>query len=101
MPELTPREWFGQFEPNAQMSSHAQWCGRHWAPCPVLHYNGIGAATELMQVFIDELGDGATTADELNARLADVGRVCCALGDERMYEIWGHWPPAAPAEVTQ
>ncbi len=93
-----PAEWFDQFpplEPGAKWDN-AQWCPRHWAPCPNLGANGIGAAAEVMQAFLDGIAGAGSTPAELNRQMANVGRVCCYLGDERMYEIWGHWPPALP-----
>ena len=93
-------EWFDQFPPleNAgEWPADSQWCPRHWAPCPLLSANGIGAATELLQVFIDEIRPpGATGAEDLNRAMAEASPLCCRLGDERMYEIWGHWPPSQP-----
>jgi len=100
MPDLTPAEWFDQFPPQPQMDSHAQWCGRHWAPCPVLHRSGVGALAEVIQIFVSEFAGGLHGADALNARLAETGRICCKLGDDRMYEIWARWPAADAAEVT-
>jgi hypothetical protein len=93
---VTPAEWFDQFPPNPAMDGHAQWCARHWAPCPVLGANGIGAATELMSIFVNEVAaPNAKSADAMNREMEKAGRLCCTLGDERMYEIWGHWPPSA------
>lgn len=89
--------WFDQF-PAAPGWVHEQWCARHWAPCPILGANGMGAATELISVFVNEVAAGAKGPDELNARMQAVGRLCCTLGDERMYEIWGHWPPTHTEE---
>jgi hypothetical protein len=98
MPDLTPAEWFDQFPPNPAMDGHAQWCARHWAPCPCLGANGIGAFTEVMQIFVDKIAPkGNRSAAARNRDLEKAGRLCCALGDDRMYEIWGHWPPAGPA----
>jgi hypothetical protein len=92
---VTPGEWFDQFPPNPAMDGHTQWCARHWAPCPVLGANGIGAFTEVMTVYIEELMPAnLKSADARNRALEKAGLLCCALGDERMYEIWGHWPPA-------
>lgn len=85
--------WFDQF-PDAPGWQHEQWCARHWAPCPLMGANGIGAATEVIQIFIDEVATGARDAAALNARMAAAGKLCCTLGDERMCEIWGHWPPS-------
>jgi hypothetical protein len=91
--------WFDQF-PDAPGWEHDQWCARHWAPCPILGANGIGAATELMQIFVNEIATGRTPA-ALNAQMQAAGRICCTLGDARMHEIWGHWPPTPkdPGEV--
>lgn len=95
---MTPREFFDQFPPLADGAewTNTQWCPRHWAPCPLLKANGIGAAVEVMEAW---LGRQTTTtmdggAEALNARLAEDGPLCCQLGDDKMYEIWGHWPPA-------
>ncbi len=96
---MTPTEWFDQFPPNPAMDGHDQWCARHWAPCPVLHANGVGAATEVMQRFVEQVlvpaGISPRNTGAANARLAETGKLCCWLGDEQMYEIWAHWPPAA------
>ena len=93
---LTPTEWFDQFPAQPQMDGHEQWCGRHWAPCPVMGANGIGAAVELMQIFIAEIAPPNTNSPEmLNRELAKAGQLCCKLGDERMYALWGRWGPGA------
>jgi hypothetical protein len=95
MSDLTPAEWFDQFPPNLAMDGHEQWCARHWAPCPVLGANGIGAFVEVMQIFVDEMTPKESLSSaERNRHLKKAGRLCCALGDERMYEIWGRWPPS-------
>jgi hypothetical protein len=94
----TPAEWFDQF-PDAPGWEHPQWCARHWAPCPVLGANGIGAATELMQIFVSEIhapGLVGNSPQAMNAEMQAAGRLCCTLGDERMYELWAHWPPTEP-----
>ena len=99
---LTPTEWFDQFPPNPAMDGHEQWCARHWAPCPELHANGVGASTEVFQLFLDRVivpaGISPANADAANAKLSETGRLCCWLGDEKMYEIWGHWPPVQDKE---
>lgn len=85
--------WFDQFPVALRhIKGNDQWCARHWAPCPLLGANGVGAATELMQVFVDEIAT-ERTPEGLNAEMQRTGRLCCALGDDRMYKIWGHWPP--------
>jgi hypothetical protein len=86
--------WFDQFPPTPDGWTHDQWCWRHWAPCPVFGANGIGASLELVQIFVDEISHGGDAA-AMNAQMYAAGRLCCTLGDERMYEIWGHWPPDA------
>jgi hypothetical protein len=104
VPDLTPAGWFDQFPGLAEGATWpdgSAWCPRHWAPCPVLGANGIGAATELMQIWIEELAPkGSYSAAAMNRHLAAAGRICCTLGDERMYEIWGRWTPAQPAGTS-
>jgi hypothetical protein len=85
--------WFDQF-PDAPGWEHDQWCARHWAPAVMFGANGIGASIELLQVFTSEVSTGGDAA-AMNAQMQAAGRLCCTLGDERMYEIWGHWPPTA------
>ncbi|SRR6266705_6684649 len=94
---MTPTEWFNQFtlwDITHPESTTSQWCGRHWAPCPCLGANGIGAATEVLQRIIDkhEIG-GSLTVKQRNRKLTDIGRLCCDLGDEVMYQVWANWPP--------
>ncbi|MGH3220027.1 MAG: hypothetical protein ACRDPY_15205 [Streptosporangiaceae bacterium] len=102
MADLTPAEWFDQFPPladGAQWRENSMWCPRHWAPCPTLNANGIGAHTELMQIWINERRPkGSYSPAALNRHLVADSPVCCKLGDDRMYELWGHWPPAKPTE---
>jgi hypothetical protein len=93
-PLMSPTEWFDQF-PSAFVGASGQWCARHWAPCPILGANGLGASTELMQIFINEIAKPGPP-DALNAQMQAIGRVCCTLGDERMYQVWAHWPPTGP-----
>lgn len=83
--------WFDQF-PLDGIGESAQWCARHWAPCPLLGANGIGATTELMSIFLNELASAATP-DGLNTEMQAMGRICCTLGDDRIYDLWAHWPP--------
>ena len=97
MADLTPAQWFDQFPPDPAMDGHEQWCARHWAPCPDLGANGIGPAVEVMKIWLGEIAPkGSYSAAARNRQLEAAGRICCTLGDERMYEIWGHWPPAGP-----
>lgn len=99
---MTPKEFFDQFPPLAEGAqwTNTQWCARHWAPCPLLKANGIGAAMEVLQTWLDRQASLPSGADAMNALLAEGGPVCCQLGDDKMYEIWGHWPPA-PEDMPQ
>jgi hypothetical protein len=95
-------EWFDRFPPlknAAEWPADSQWCPRHWAPAPLLNANGLGAAAELMRIFVDEIAPrGIKSADSLNRELLKASPICCRLGDERMYELWGHWPPIVRKE---
>jgi hypothetical protein len=99
MADLSPSEWFDQFPPNPEMDQHGQWCARHWAPCPVLHANGIQATLLVMEQFLERVlaPAGITPSDfeAANVKLAETGRLCCWLGDEEMYRIWGQCPPVS------
>jgi hypothetical protein len=94
----SPTEWFDQFPPNEAMDNHTQWCARHWGPCPFFGANGIAALLEVVSIFVEEVvvPAGITPTDHVlgNQKLQETGRLCCWLGDERMYEIWGRHPPA-------
>lgn len=96
-PKQNPTEWFNQFPPNPAMDDHRQWCARHWGPCPEYGANGLGASLEVMTIFISEVlvptGIDTVNAKQANAKLEETGLLCCWLGDERMYEIWGRYPP--------
>jgi|SRR5579875_3394399 len=73
-------------------NEHTQWCWRHWAPCPVLGYNGIGMFVEMQHVYINEVKPrNLVTPAAINRHMYSIGRLCCTLGDERMYELWEHW----------
>lgn len=92
---MTPKEWFDQFPPATDWPASSQWCARHWAPCPLMHANSIGASVEVMQAWLDiDARRGPDVVEKINARMAAGGPICCQLGDEKMYEIWGHWPPS-------
>jgi hypothetical protein len=102
--DLTPTQWFDQFPPAAvdrPWPEESQWCARHWAPCPILGANGIVATMELMRIWLEEMSDLAPDqpTEDLNAALATAGRLCCTLGDERMYDLWGKCPP--PPSTTE
>jgi hypothetical protein len=94
---MTPKEWFDQFPilPGRVQSKDSQWCSRHWAPVPGLGADGLNATVELVQIFMDEIAPrSAVTAQQMQSALAQAGKICCRLGDERMYQIWSHWRPA-------
>ena len=97
--DQSPQAWFDQFPPlenAASWPAGSQWCPRHWAPCPLLGANGIQASVLLLKIFAEEIATGRSlTPDQLNRQLADASPVCCRLGDERMYGLWGQCPPAA------
>jgi hypothetical protein len=95
---LTPSQWFDQFEVWVALRTgwptDSQWCARHWAPCPCLGANGIGATTELMQYFLNKYASNLKGAAAVNRKMAEIGRLCCDAGDEYMYELWGRWGPS-------
>ena len=101
----TATAFFDQFPPLANAAdwpADSRWCARHWAPAALIGANGIGAATELMTIFVSEIAPpNVKSPAMLNRQLAKAGHLCCKLGDQRMYEIWGHWPPAQPPEGGQ
>jgi hypothetical protein len=96
--------FFDQFPPlenAAEWPEGGQWCARHWAPAALLGANGIGAATELITIFVSEMAPpNVKSPAMLNRQLARAGRICCRLGDQRMYELWGRWPPVEQAGVA-
>lgn len=104
MTDLTPAQWFDQFpglKEDAVWPEDSHWCPRHWAPAPVLRANGFGAATELAQIWLSELAPkGSYSPAAMNRKLAAAGHVCCTLGDDRMYELWRHWPPVQAAGTS-
>jgi hypothetical protein len=56
--------------------------------------NGIKATLMLMQVFIDEMKPPEMTdPEEINAFLSQEGYLCCKLGDQRMFDLWGECGP--------
>ncbi len=94
---MTPTEWFDQFPHLANEADwhNDQWCPRHWAPCPILGANGIAATLEVIQAFINEIApSGAKTHAAMQASMEETGRLCCTLGDQRMYDIWGRCGPS-------
>lgn len=99
--QMTPTEWFDQFPPADGWPEGGRWCARHWAPCPCLGANGIGAAMDLLHIFVNEIATDVKTSDDMNAQMATAGHICCALGDERMYELWGKWPPVLDEEADR
>lgn len=102
--ELTPIEWFDQFSEDIKsgaIQGNDQWCARHWAPCPVLGANGIGATIAVVGAWLGTVPPESRSPKDLNRTMDAVGPMCCALGDERMYEIWGNWPPTVPPEAVR
>jgi hypothetical protein len=97
--------WFDQFPELAEGVSwpdDTQMCPRHWAPCSVLGANGIGCVTELMSIWLKEIAPkGSYSPGARNRQLKATGYICCLLGDERMYDIWGKWGPSEPSEKTK
>lgn len=86
-----PAGWFDQFVFDEPEDWDArQFCWRHWAPAPQLGANGIAAALMVMTCNLT----GVTGPEEVKALLNGTERLCCRLGDEQMYKIWGQCPPA-------
>jgi hypothetical protein len=83
--------------------NNGQWCPRHWAPCPVDGYNGVGASVEIMRTWAQ--AQPTITPEELNIAMRETigifGAICCALGDTVMSQVWENWPPTAqlPGQV--
>lgn len=97
---IEPTAWFDQFIPGlANIHGNDQWCARHWAPAVLCYADGISASIEMMQVFVEEVAPDAKTPAALEARLQAIGRVCCTLGDDKMFTIWGHWGPPQPPRL--
>ncbi len=93
---LTPTEFFDQFVNHPRfpevVGRMPLWCARHWAPCPAMDANGMGVSMELSQIFFTEIAGNESDANRLNAMLEEFERpLCCQLGDERMFELWGEW----------
>src|SRR5579859_2154128 len=93
MAEQEPAGWFDSFPPMPEGWDHHQWCWRHWAPCPVLGANGIAASLHVM-TSVYKLMPADASVEGRNQWMADAGKLCCTLGDERMYQIWGQCPPS-------
>lgn len=97
----TATEFFDQFADLAAtppVPAGSPWCSRHWAPCPLLGCHGKAASLELARIFGTELPPWANSPAARKRELAKQSPLCCKLGDERMYELWGHWPPSKPPE---
>lgn len=92
--------WFDQFPPAPEDWSHDQWCWRHWAPCPVLGANGMLASVMTMSRIVELMPAEITDTEQRNAWMADLGHICCTLGDQVMFEIWGKCPPAGMGTVS-
>lgn len=87
----TARAWFDQF-PLEGIGENSQWCARHWAPCPLSGGNGAALTIKMISIFLEEYIT-ATSPEGINRELYAMGRLCCTLGDDRMYELWGKFPP--------
>jgi hypothetical protein len=95
-----PTEWFDQFiDAEPEGWSHPQWCWRHWAPCPVYGANGILASIMIISEVLDKAPDDLTN-DGVGEYMDERGAMCCELGDEAMYRIWGKCPPTGPEEKS-
>jgi hypothetical protein len=102
-------QWFDQFNEWAgeqwNWPENGQWCPRHWAPCPVMGYNGVGASVEIMEAF--DTASTATTKHELLIEMRELNAngvaICCHLGDETMLIVWERWPAEAklPGQVER
>jgi hypothetical protein len=93
--ELDPAAlWFSQFIPYKPAGwEHDQWCWRHWAPCPLYDANGIAASLEVMATWRSAHVPLGTTFAEANVLMAEAGKLCCALGDDAMFRVWGRNGP--------
>jgi hypothetical protein len=98
-------KWFDQFPPllaGVQWDPKSQWCARHWAPAPLMGANGIGASIELMQLYLAEhMPKNLTSPAAMNRHMKAAGNICCLVGDERMFTLWGNWPPAPEPEDSE
>lgn len=86
-------EWFDQFDDLMPEGwEHHQWCWRHWAPAVIMGANGIAATLTVVQRILD-LAPADVTTPGINKWMDDLGKLCCTMGDEKMYDIWGKCPP--------
>jgi hypothetical protein len=97
--QVTAAAWFDQFAPwldeHPEVDGRGQWCRRHWAPCPALGANGIGASIEVLGLWVATLPPNLTSASSRNRAAERAGSLCCVLGDVAMYTVWSRWPPPA------
>lgn len=98
--KANPGLWFDQFPAAPDGWTHDQWCWRHWAPTIVFGANGLLASVKVMTAVIELMPDDATPEGR-NQWMADAGKLCCTLGDKRMYDLWGQCPPSAPTGETR
>lgn len=93
--------WFDQFTPwldeHPEVDRRGSWCRRHWAPCPALGANGVGATLEMTTRWQATLPAYVNSAGMLNRMAERASPLCCTIGDVLMYVIWGNWPPAETA----
>lgn len=95
----TATEFFDQFTGPPDAPKGSPWCARHWAPASLVGCNGKGASLDLGRIFAATLLPAwARSPGARRRELAKQSPVCCKLGDERIYQLWGRWPPPKPPE---
>lgn len=91
MDDMTPKQFFDQFIPLiSQDINLGTWCPRHWGPCAIMHAEGMGATLEMLDTFIEKF-----ESDEELFKQSEQHPICCLLGDDIMFDIWGKYPPPA------
>lgn len=86
------REWFDRVDAAAArlgVRGSGMWCRRHWAPCPVLGANGLGASVELAELWARRQ-PGMPVA-MLQAAMTLAEPLCCAVGDAAVFQLWSRW----------
>ncbi len=96
---LSPTAFFDQFVTHPRFSEvkgrMPWWCARHWAPCPAFGANGVSASIELTAIFLAEFAHGESDPSVLTIAIEEWETpMCCQLGDERMYVLWGKCGPS-------
>jgi hypothetical protein len=100
MSDQIATEWFDQF-PVDELASRGvmgsdQWCIRHWAPAPVFGANGIAATLMLINLAVKNPIPLADVPAILN-RSTGAEPLCCRLGDQVVFDVWGKCPPTGYA----